>query len=166
MTEIEDEEVLQFMIDAIIKKIERIIGYSLAREERTEYIKGVNTEYLWLKRKPVSEVAGIILFNEELTEDEYQLRSPEDRPYLKLKDRVVPTSEEAEVTYTAGFESGELDSDIELLIFNLINDFRSNLEDGDIKSYSFAKISVKFTSYMEKQENLYSQITEVFGVVI
>ena len=166
MTEIEDEEVLEFMIDAIINKIEKIIGYPLAKSEETEYIRGVNTDCLWLKRKPVNDVTEVVVFDEELTEGDYQLRNPENRPHLKLKDRTVPAGEEAEVTYIAGFEENNLDADIELLIFNLINDFKSNLEDGDIESYSFSKISVKFTSYMQKQENLYFQITEVFGVNI
>lgn len=166
ITGIDDQEVLQFMIDAIIAKIEKIIGYSLSQQEKTEVITGLNTSYVWLKRKPVSNVASVVLFDETLATDEYKLKNAENTPHLILEDSILCSEDEIEVTYTAGFADGQLDPDIRLLIFNVINDFKSNLENGDLKSYKFEGMSYKFTSYLAKQNNFYSQVLDVFGVNI
>ena len=166
MTDIDDSEVLEFMIDAIITKIEKYIGYPLAEEQTTDYIQGLNTREIWLPRKPVSTVSEVIIFDDALEIDEYNLRNADNNPHIVLENEILPTCEEAKVTYTAGFADGQLDADIKLLVFNLINDFRSHLENGDIKSYKFEKLSYKFTSYLEKQDNFYNQMTEVFGVNI
>lgn len=166
MTEIDNSEVLEFMIEAIIKKIEKIIGYPLAKEETTDYIEGLNTREIWLPRKPVSNVSEVVVFNNSLEPEEYNIRNAEDTPHIVLKNEILPTCEEAKVIYTAGFADGELDADIKLLIFNLINDFKSQLDNGDIKSYKFEKVSYKFTSYLEKQDNFYNQVINTFGEIL
>lgn len=42
-TGITDETTLDFLIEGVISKIERIIGYKLARAEITEFIQGIDT---------------------------------------------------------------------------------------------------------------------------
>ena len=57
MTGITDTDAATFYTDAVIKKIERMIGYPLGSTEQTDYINGLGTSYIWLPRKPVTAIS-------------------------------------------------------------------------------------------------------------
>ena len=52
LTNIEDEKLLNFYINAVIKKIEGILGYELLKGQITSLVSGLNkTMYSYLERK-------------------------------------------------------------------------------------------------------------------
>lgn len=177
MTGIEDDIIMQFYLDAAISKIEKIIGYSLSSAEQKDYIdgNGVSTHYsdldlaghyIWLPRKPVTDVSEVKIGDKVIVTDNYNIRNAKNVPHIILKEDCLCNWEEAAITYTAGFADEALDKDIELFIFSLIKDFESGLDNADLKSYKIDTVAYQFTSYLEKQSKLYSQISEIFGLIL
>ncbi len=172
MTGIEDLEVLQFYIDATIKKIERIIGYPLSQTTQNDYIRGVNTSYLWLNRKPVSGIVDLTIDKELIDPSDYELREAEFNPHIVLnEDKYIVCDDcKAKVNNTAGYTDFNgllpLDPDIQALIFGTIKSFESYIDNGELKSYKIDTIAYEFTSWINNNQNFYNQIYDVFGLNI
>jgi hypothetical protein len=166
MTGITDDTTCQFYIDATIKKIEKIIGYPLASTKRVDYIDGVNTENIWLYRKPVTAVSLVKIGDDTLTvTTDYTTRDlTSNNPYIKLVDRILCKYEEAEIETTAGFADGLVDQDIQMLIFNTIKAYESSLNENGLKSYRIDKISYDFFSYLERNQSFNNSVSEIFGL--
>ena len=56
LTNIEDEKLLNFYINAVIKKIEGILGYELLKGQITSLVSGLNKNYVFLPRKRIERV--------------------------------------------------------------------------------------------------------------
>ena len=56
LTGIEDEKLLIFYINAVIKKIEVILGYELVKGQITSLVSGLNKNYVFLPRKKIERV--------------------------------------------------------------------------------------------------------------
>ena len=56
LTNIEDEKLLNFYINATIKKIEVILGYELVKGQITSLVSGLNKKYVFLPRKKIERV--------------------------------------------------------------------------------------------------------------
>lgn len=166
-TGITDDTTCQFYIDATLKKIEKIIGYPLSSTKRVDYISGVNTENIWLYRKPVTAVSLVKIGDDTLTvTTDYTTRDlTGNNPCIKLVDRILCKYEEAEIESTAGFADGLVDQDIQMLIFNTIKGFESSLNENGLKSYTIDKISYDFISYLEKNQGFNTAVQDTFGLM-
>ena len=61
LTNIEDEKLLNFYINATIKKIEVILGYELVKGQITSLVSGLNKKYVFLPRKKIESVKSSLL---------------------------------------------------------------------------------------------------------
>ena len=57
ITGITDDALIDFLVKGTISRIERIIGYELVKCEKTEFVQGVDTNVVYLIRKPVERVS-------------------------------------------------------------------------------------------------------------
>lgn len=152
VTNINDDELLKFYIEGIILKIENIIGYKLIKSEITEFVQGVDTNVVYLKRKPVERVSKVIWLDQEL-------------PFRLEKHRLILTaplcqSEFLEVTYTAGYDI--LPLDIQMFIFLALKENLAN--ESGLKSFSLKDVSYSYFDKVQQSENFRRGIIDLFGV--
>lgn len=152
VTNINDDELLKFYIEGIILKIENIIGYKLIKSEITEFVQGVDTNVVYLKRKPVERVSKVIWLDQEL-------------PFRLEKHRLILTaplcqSEFLEVTYTAGYDI--LPLDIQMFIFSTLKENLAN--ESGLKSFSLKDVSYSYFDKVQQSENFRRGIIDLFGV--
>lgn len=152
LTGITDEQLLKVYVDGIISRIERIIGYELVKCEKTEFIQGVDTNVVYLNRKPVERISKALWRNQEVS-------------YRQEKHRLILTaplcqSEFLEVTYTAGYEY--LPYDIQMFIFSSIKESIAN--ESGLKSFSLKDVSYSYFDKVQQSENFRRGIIDLFGV--
>ncbi len=169
MTGIEDDTTMEFYIDAVVKKIERAIGYSLSQATQKDFIEGNNTMYLWLLRKPLVEVTEVIVDEKVLVvDDDYTIRNKSFTPHIILNDTYVHTGVEAEITSTAGYTDYDgilpLDEDILAFILATIKNFEGSIDNGGLESYKIDTINYKFLSWIDQQSSFNSVVKEIFGI--
>lgn len=154
ITGIKNETLLDFHVNGLIKRIEHIIGYELAKKEITEFVRGIDTNILYLKRKPVERVSKALWGNKELT---YRV----DKHRL-IFDVEICKSEEIEVTYTAGYDT--LPEDVQIFIFTTLKEMMTNI--AGLKSYSIQDISYSYADKSQQAENFRIGVKNLFGVKI
>ena len=153
LTNIEDEKLLNFYINAVIKKIEGILGYELLKGQITSLVSGLNKNYVFLPRKriemvlnakkgckklPFSFVNRKVIFDEIITVDSY-----------------------VEIEYIAGYE--ELTENLLMFICSTIKEELSNAE--GLKSYGIRGINYTFLNKIEQSDNFIRGVKDLFGVV-
>lgn len=153
LTNIEDEKLLNFYINAVIKKIEGILGYELLKGQITSLVSGLNKNYVFLPRKkiemvlnakkgckklPFSFVNRKVIFDEIITVDSY-----------------------VEIEYIAGYE--ELTENLLMFICSTIKEELSNAE--GLKSYGIRGINYTFLNKIEQSDNFIRGVKDLFGVI-
>ena len=153
LTNIEDEKLLNFYINAVIKKIEGILGYELLKGQITSLVSGLNKNYVFLpgkkiervlnaksgcKKLPFSFVNRKVIFDEIITVDSY-----------------------VEIEYIAGYE--ELTENLLMFICSTIKEELSNAE--GLKSYGIRGINYTFLNKIEQSDNFIRGVKDLFGVV-
>lgn len=151
-TGITDETTLDFLIEGVISKIERIIGYKLTRAEITEFIQGIDTNIVYLKRRPVESVSNVIWCGQNISfrQDEHRLILP----------AILCQSEYLEVTYVAGYI--RLPLEIQMFIFSSIKESLAN--ESGLKSFSLKDVSYTYFDKLQQSENFRRGIIDLFGV--
>lgn len=154
LTGISDGEILDFYIKGIISKIERVIGYKLVKGEITEFIQGVDTNVVYLNKKPVESVSNAKWLNQEV-------------PFRLEKHRLILTailcqSEFLEVTYTGGYDV--LPLDIQSFIFSTLKENLAN--ESGLKSFSLKDVSYSYFDKVQQSESFRRGIIDLFGVRI
>lgn len=149
---ITDDALIDFLVKGTISRIERIIGYELVKCEKTEFIQGVDTNVVYLNRKPVEHISKALWRNQEVS-------------YRQEKHRLILTapfcqSEFLEVTYTAGYEY--LPYDIQMFIFSSIKESIAN--ESGLKSFSLKDVSYSYFDKVQQSENFRRGIIDLFGV--
>lgn len=152
LTGITDDKLLEFYIEGIISRIERAIGYDLVKCEKTEFIQGVDTNVVYLERKPVERVSKALWLNQELS-----YRVEEHRLVLTAP---LCQSEFLEVTYTAGYDV--LPLDIQMFIFSTLKENLAN--ESGLKSFSLKDVSYSYFDKVQQSENFRRGIIDLFGV--
>ena len=152
ITGITDDALIDFLVKGTISRIERIIGYELAKCEKTEFNQGVDTNVVYLNRKPVEHISKALWRNQEVS-------------YRQEKHRLILIaplcqSEFLEVTYTAGYET--LPFDIEMFIFSSIKESIAN--ESGLKSFSLKDVSYSYFDKVQQSENFRRGIIDLFGV--
>lgn len=149
---ITDDALIDFLVKGTISRIERIIGYELVKCEKTEFIQGVDTNVVYLNRKPVEHISKALWRNQEVS-------------YRQEKHRLILTaplcqSEFLEVTYTAGYEY--LPYDIQIFVFSSIKESIAN--ESGLKSFSLKDVSYSYFDKVQQSENFRRGIIDLFGV--
>ena len=152
ITGITDDALIDFLVKGTISRIERIIGYELAKCEKTEFIQGVDTNVVYLNRKPVEQVSKALWLNEELS-----FRVDEHRLILTAP---FCQSEFLEVTYIAGYDV--LPLDIQMFIFSTLKENLAN--ESGLKSFSLKDVSYSYFDKIQQSENFRRGIIDLFGV--
>lgn len=156
ITKITDETLLKFYIDAIIERINSIIGYDIVTHEITENIIGVNKCYIYIKDRPLKEILQVIKNNYDLT-NECNLLS--DRkiglPFCLSAQECIS------VKYKAGYD--ELPKHIQLFIFNQVGQIITSMANAGLKSYSIESISYSFIDATTQEQSFVTQVKNMFG---
>ena len=152
ITGITDDALIDFLVKGTISRIERIIGYELVKCEKTEFIQGVDTNVVYLNRKPVEQVSKALWLNEELS-----FRVDEHRLILTAP---FCQSEFLEVTYIAGYDV--LPLDIQMFIFSTLKENLAN--ESGLKSFSLKDVSYSYFDKIQQSENFRRGIIDLFGV--
>lgn len=152
ITGITDDALIDFLVKGTISRIERIIGYELVKCEKTEFIQGVDTNVVYLNRKPVEHISKALWRNQEVS-------------YRQEKHRLILIaplcqSEFLEVTYTAGYEY--LPYDIQMFVFSSIKESIAN--ESGLKSFSLKDVSYSYFDKVQQSENFRRGIIDLFGV--
>ena len=154
ITGITDDALIDFLVKGTISRIERIIGYELVKCEKTEFVQGVDTNVVYLERKPVERVSKALWLNQELS-----YRVEEHRLILTAP---LCQSEFLEVTYTAGYDV--LPLDIQMFIFSTLKENLAN--ESGLKSFSLKDVSYSYFDKVQQSENFRRGIIDLFGVRI
>lgn len=155
ITNIEDEEVLDFYVQAVIKRIERVLGYELVKGQITELLNGLDTNILYLTKKPVERISKALWGKEELS-----YRQEEHRIIFNVE---ICKSETIAITYTGGYE--ELPADIQLFIFNKVNELKEMKGTAGLKSYSIKDLSYTYKDNKDYEKLFSEDVLELFKVL-
>lgn len=153
VTGITDETILNFYIKGVICKIERVIGYDLVKSFLTEFVSGLGTNIIYLKKKPVENVSNAYIDNERIN---FKVNK-----HKLIFDFEIHQSEIVKVEYVAGYE--ELPFGIQNFIFSTIKEMISN--EMSLKSFSLKDVSYTFLDKVQQSENFRRGITDLFGVM-
>ena len=153
LTNIEDEKLLNFYINAVIKKIEGILGYELLKGQITSLVSGLNKNYVFLPRKKIERVLNAKRGCKKLPFS-----------YVNRKvifDEIITVDSYVEIEYIAGYE--ELTENLLMFICSTIKEELSNAE--GLKSYGIRGINYTFLNKIEQFDNFIRGVKDLFGVV-
>ena len=153
LTNIEDEKLLNFYINAVIKKIEGILGYELLKGQITSLVSGLNKNYVFLPRKRIERVLNAKRGCKKLPFS-----------YVNRKvifDEIITVDSYVEIEYIAGYE--ELTENLLMFICSTIKEELSNAE--GLKSYGIRGINYTFLNKIEQSDNFIRGVKDLFGVV-
>ena len=153
LTNIEDEKLLNFYINAVIKKIEGILGYELLKEQIMSLVSGLNKNYVFLPRKKIERVLNAKRGCKKLPFS-----------YVNRKvifDEIITVDSYVEIEYIAGYE--ELTENLLMFICSTIKEELSNAE--GLKSYGIRGINYTFLNKIEQSDNFIRGVKDLFGVV-
>ena len=153
LTNIEDEKLLNFYINAVIKKIEGTLGYELLKGQITSLVSGLNKNYVFLPRKKIERVLNAKRGCKKLP------FSYENRKVIF--DEIITVDSYVEIEYIAGYE--ELTENLLMFICSTIKEELSNAE--GLKSYGIRGINYTFLNKIEQSDNFIRGVKDLFGVV-
>lgn len=153
LTNIEDEALLDFYIQAVVGRIEKIIHYKLARGSKTELVNGLDTNYIFVKEKCIESISnayrgcerlGCVLIGRKI-----------------IFDEVINKNEFIRVEYEGGYE--EMPAELLFFICSTIKESLSNAE--GLKSYGIRGINYSFLDKIEQSDNFVRGVRDLFGGV-
>ena len=153
LTNIEDEKLLNFYINTVIKKIEGTLGYELLKGQITSLVSGLNKNYVFLPRKKIERVLNAKRGCKKLPFS-----------YVNRKvifDEIITVDSYVEIEYIAGYE--ELTENLLMFICSTIKEELSNAE--GLKSYGIRGINYTFLNKIEQSDNFIRGVKDLFGVV-
>ena len=153
LTNIENEKLLNFYINAVIKKIEGILGYELLKGQITSLINGLNKNYVFLPRKRIERVLNAKKGCKKLPFSFVNRKV--------IFDEIITVDSYIEIEYIAGYE--ELPENLLMFICSTIKEELSNVE--GLKSYGIRGINYTFLSKIEQSDNFIRGVRDLFGVV-
>lgn len=153
LTNIEDEKLLNFYINATIKKIEVILGYELVKGQITSLVSGLNKKYVFLPRKKIERVLNAKSGCEKLPFSFVNRKV--------IFDEIITTDSYVEIEYIAGYD--ELPENLLMFICSTIKEELSNAE--GLKSYGIRGINYTFLNKIEQSDNFIRGVKDLFGVI-
>lgn len=156
ITKITDDELLRFYIEAVIKKIERILGYNLKTTTYNHKLYGVDRMYVYTVGRPLKAILQVIKNNYNITKE----CNIENERKIGLNFELCKC-EYIEAEYEAGFET--LPEDIQMFIFSQVKSLLSSINGAGLKSYSIETISYTFEDNINKNDDFIKQVKNIFG---
>ena len=153
LTNIEDEKLLNFYINAVIKKIEGILGYELLKGQITSLVSGLNKNYVFLPRKKIERILNAKKGCKKLSFSFVNRKV--------IFDEIITVDSYIEIEYIAGYE--ELPENLLMFICSTIKEELSNAE--GLKSYGIRGINYTFLNKIEQSDNFIRGVKDLFGVV-
>lgn len=150
---IEDEKLLKFYINAVIKKIEVILGYELLKGQITSLVSGLNKNYVFLPRKKIERVLNAKSGCKKLSFSFVNRKV--------IFDEIITTDSYVEIEYIAGYD--ELPENLLMFICSIIKEEISNAE--GLKSYGIRGINYTFLNKVEQSDNFIRGVKDLFGVI-
>lgn len=156
ITGITDDTVLNFYIDAIIDKINRILGYNIKKHIHEEYITGVNKNYIYVTARPINQILEIKKDNFDLTK--YSSILSNRKIILPIE---ICNQHEIFAKYDAGYET--LPPSVQLFIFGQLKNVMSEINSAGLKSYSIETISYTYLDKQTTTTNFINDVKNLFG---
>ena len=153
LTGIEDEKLLNFYINATIKKIEVILGYELVKGQITSLVSGLNKKYVFLPSKKIERVLNAKSGCKKLPFSFVNRKV--------IFDEIITTDSYVEIEYIAGYD--ELPENLLMFICSTIKEELSNAE--GLKSYGIRGINYTFLNKIEQSDNFIRGVRDLFGVI-
>jgi len=153
LTNIEDEKLLNFYINATIKKIEVILGYELVKGQITSLVSGLNKKYVFLPRKKIERVLNAKSGCKKLPFSFVNRKV--------IFDEIITTDSYVEIEYIAGYD--DLPENLLMFICSTIKEELSNAE--GLKSYGIRGINYTFLNKIEQSDNFIRGVKDLFGVI-
>lgn len=153
LTNIEDEKLLNFYINATIKKIEVILGYELVKGQITSLVSGLNKKYVFLPRKKIERVLNAKSRCKKLPFSFVNRKV--------IFDEIITTDSYVEIEYIAGYD--DLPENLLMFICSTIKEELSNAE--GLKSYGIRGINYTFLNKIEQSDNFIRGVKDLFGVI-
>lgn len=153
LTGIDDEKLLNFYLNSILEKIERVLGYKLLRGQITSLVSGLDTNYLFLAEKKIERVLNAHIGCRELSFSFVNRKV--------IFDEIISKNSYVEIEYIAGFE--KLPNDVFLFMCSTVKENISNSE--GLKSYGIRGINYTFLNKLEQSDNFRRGIKDLFGGV-
>ena len=166
------DETIQANIETIVGEVDDLwlnvaweqltndLGYDPSSSEVTEAYFGTNTKFLYLDKRPVTELSSISINGYEQDIDDYSIYNscavespyPFSIGYNKLKPTLSYEMgvNRIEVTYTGGYSADDFPYSLQLAVGMMLNSLQSAINNGtNLNSYSIGDISYAFKSYTE-----------------
>ncbi|MGL5624581.1 hypothetical protein [Cetobacterium sp.] len=159
ITQITEQETLDFYFKAILEKIEAILGYKLELGERKEFVKGINSEDLYLTSRPIVSIVECLYSGVDIT----RFVNVKSNRKINIGTNLCPC-DEIEIKYISGYS--ELPINIQMFIFEQIVLAGTKIDEAGLKSYSIKDISYTYISDLDKNKNFIESIINMFGATI
>lgn len=156
ITKITDDKLLEFYIEAVIEKIESILGYKLKVNKYNHKLYGVDKCYAYTIGRPLKEILQVTKNNYDITKE----CNVESERKIGLNFELCKC-EYIEAEYNAGFE--ELPKNIQMFIFTQAKSFATSMNGAGLKSYSIETISYTFEESTNKNNDFIKQVKNIFG---
>lgn len=158
-TGVGDVKKLTALINASLQVIAKILGVdTLEITERDEYVKGLNSNYVYTKARPIKSVLNVIdtYYNTDITALCYE------RTSISIGFRkIICNGRELNIKFVAGYD--KLNESQLMTIFDFIKDFlASSSEEKKLKSYKIETIQYEFENSKELYENFIKKVKLVF----
>lgn len=156
ITGIENEKLLEFYINAIIDKINNILGYNILEHDKTEYITGVDKNYVYVNDRPLNSISKIEKDGIDITSKCFVMS---DRKIFTPYE--ICSQHSIKATYNAGYS--ELPPSIQLFIFSQVKSSVVDVENSGLKSYSIESISYTFNDKQAENNRFINDVKNLFG---
>lgn len=156
ITGIENETLLEFYINAIIDKINNILGYNILEHDKTEYITGVDKNYVYVNDRPLNSISKIEKDGIDITSQCFVMS---DRKIFTPYE--ICSQHSIKATYNAGYS--ELPPSIQLFIFSQVKSSVVGVENSGLKSYSIESISYTFNDKQSENNRFINDVKNLFG---
>ncbi len=158
VTKITDSELLTFYIEAVINKIERILGYKLKKATYNHKLYGVDKEYAYTIARPLTQILQINKDNYDIT-NQCNIES-ERKIGLNFE---LCKCEYIQAKYEAGYDT--LPEYIQYFIFSQVKNLVNTVNNAGIKSYSIETISYTFEDTVNRNDDFIKEVRNIFGVI-
>ena len=153
-------ELDDFWLEMAWEELINSLGYEPSSSEVTEKYNGTNSIYLYLNKRPVTEISSVLINDTELDSDNYEIYEgiaiENDTAFIKGQTflgntlNVNKSLRRIEVTYTAGYTADNFPYALQLAVISLIQNAQAMTENADnLSSYKIGDIAYSFKTYAE-----------------
>lgn len=174
------DDKLVLLIEAFTDTINKMGLYSLEFGTVVEFLKGNDTNRLYLNKRPIQNILKLEINDTEIVDTDYfhdeRCVILKNNIFLAGMDIYEPTAGDYSrsgnvlIEYEAGFVfpsngvEGNVPASLKFAICDLINFYVAEQESGNLSAYKISDISYTFKSYQEKYMPFMSVIENYLSV--